>query len=445
MVNTSIYQLQKLKALKIASKIKMCANKDENDFEDNFEDDFEEKDLFKLSNIVEIKAKLSKLGYHLKNELGAGTFGVAYTLEGGRVLKITSDSDEASTSATLIDHDLEHVVNIFRVFTLNSQPKLFFIEEEKLQPLSNSEVQDMEDIFAGSIWHTDHIKYYLQLNHKHRDELRKVLERDFPFLPSAKLQPIMCGFLLSHKGRQLGTNPIFKHEWLHVQELLLGLQELSNADILFADAGPNNIAKTSSGVFKWIDLGFGSKSAHKGLIEKLNSNVIAESTKEQLSEALDAWTEGDPEYVNVVKWGLIIEGLLKHLPKDLRRPLTNTLYRFVKISTSLLLKVLKEQKEAILQNRKYSSWTTDIQTAKNLGELNSVEPDPEHSAIILKRAFSPNEILLDVNKAFDFVGGQPPYENENEIIIRNMSKDLKLTAKDIYLYYSRKKDRWFKL
>lgn len=46
------------------------------------------------------------------NCLGAGNRGEAYLLEGGKVLKVTSDNEEYTTAITLKNRELKHIINI---------------------------------------------------------------------------------------------------------------------------------------------------------------------------------------------------------------------------------------------------------------------------------------------------------------------------------------------
>lgn len=174
--------------------------------------------------------------------------------------------------------------------------------------------------------------------------------------------------------------------------------------------------------------------------------ISEEDVPELLEGALDGWSEGD-KYARVSKWGELIDRLTKYLPSYVKQSPTNTLYRFVAISSTLLKQVKLGRKQAILRNRKYSSWTYDLQAAKHLGELmyrykfhnvnkiNHIEVKrTELTAVILKRTFSNDQILLNLNEAYEYLGQQSSHEDEFEIIVKNANKDYKFTAEDIYLY-----------
>ena len=63
-------------------------------------------------------------------ELGEGTYGVAYVLGDGRVLKATTDESEATASSVLVGKKLENVVQIYDVFTMSGA---WFIVQERLR------------------------------------------------------------------------------------------------------------------------------------------------------------------------------------------------------------------------------------------------------------------------------------------------------------------------
>jgi len=60
--------------------------------------------------------KLRKHGINLGKPLGSGFYGTAYDIGGGKVLKVTTDPDEAKTSMHLKNKKLKHVAHIYEVF-----------------------------------------------------------------------------------------------------------------------------------------------------------------------------------------------------------------------------------------------------------------------------------------------------------------------------------------
>lgn len=171
------------------------------------------------------------------------------------------------------------------------------------------------------------------------------------------------------------------------------------------------------------------------MIKILAARFSEEDIPEILENVLNTWTGGNA-YADASKIGSVIEKLTKYLPFYVKKSPTSTLYRFVSISTRLLKKVQKGEKEAILRNRRYSSWTYNLDAAKDLAEANILDIINEgYTPIILRRTFSSDQILLNINEAYEFLGRQDPHEDENEIIVKNANKDYKFTSKDIYLYW----------
>ena len=246
------------------------------------------------SLIDEIEPKLEKQGYLLLKELGSGEFGIIYDIGANKVLKITIDFDEAHTSASLIHKELKYVIKIFRVFVFKSiDDEIWFIEQEKLDPLSNSEKGNFE-FLEENRWHTDHVKHYLALDRKYKlqsvegyinyfkektpERAVKRIQNFKNFLKRvpvlSKMPAVLRGYLLDHYNSLPDSSENLKSMWPHLQELLLGLEELYKASITFSDTHPNNIMKTPSGIYKWVDIGAGSYGGGQGQIEELNANSL---------------------------------------------------------------------------------------------------------------------------------------------------------------------------
>jgi DUF2075 family protein len=141
---------------------------------------------------------------------------------------------------------------------------------------------------------------------------------------------------------------------------------------------------------------------------------------------------GHQNYKLAIETGKTIEALSKYLPERLKKSPTTTLYRFVEISLPLFKKVRRNKKQAVLRNRKYSSWSYSLNDVKEFGEdLGVYEPD--YVGVILKRTFSDNQILLNIPEYLDFFPNlSKSTEREKEIIVKNASKDFRFTIKDIH-------------
>lgn len=250
-----------------------------------------------LSNIETIKTKLAKQGYRLQKRVGVGTYGVAFSTNKGKIIKITSDPDELQTSVQLVGKNLKHVVKIFKVFRLTSLPELGFILQEKLEPL-DKQVEKIVD--ALNLQGTDTIiscqgiaKRY---NLKHFEDIRDYMAHKFedPELAELKFQQILPNLknveekwdILKPEVRAFIADSVF-HARLGnttlqvindnlplVSKLLESLNELYNYHIHFLDTHGGNLMKNSSGILKWVDLGYGSSALGKSRVEKIQGIVL---------------------------------------------------------------------------------------------------------------------------------------------------------------------------
>ena len=62
-----------------------------------------------------IKNKLSRFGYKIEKIIGQGSFGRAYLLSNGFVLKETEDEIEARIASKIAGKNIPHVYRVFRV------------------------------------------------------------------------------------------------------------------------------------------------------------------------------------------------------------------------------------------------------------------------------------------------------------------------------------------
>ena len=96
--------------------------------------------------------------------LGSGANGTAYELADGRVIKVTFDATEATSSNHIAGKNLLGVVRIFAVWRAKFSPhgKAFFVVQERLQPVDKrlkkrfdamiKSLKDVGVVFRGSSW-----------------------------------------------------------------------------------------------------------------------------------------------------------------------------------------------------------------------------------------------------------------------------------------------------
>jgi len=73
----------------------------------------------------------------INDYIGAGSYGIAYQLDNGNVLKVTTEKDEFKNSQKLMSNPCPGVVNVFNSKIIQETPKpVYAIEIEKVTPLS---------------------------------------------------------------------------------------------------------------------------------------------------------------------------------------------------------------------------------------------------------------------------------------------------------------------
>jgi hypothetical protein len=215
-------------------------------------------------------------------------------IQDGKVLKITLDKDELTTSASLINNKLKHIVQIYRVFKLTSLPDFGFILQEKLNPLSSKEEEDVNKLdLHGTDTITScrsvakkfkfrfikDIKDYLRYTLGDPYTINKKWESAQQYLKSAKyewddLSSEVKAFIAKTVFYFVPTfgestlNVIDKNLPLLI-EIFKSLDELADHHIHFIDTHGGNLMKDNKGNLKWIDLGYRSKGEHPGKIEEV--------------------------------------------------------------------------------------------------------------------------------------------------------------------------------
>jgi len=83
--------------------------------------------------------------------IGAGNEGIAYQLDNGHVLKITSDMDEYEVAQQLLGNPKKHIVNVFAANIIQDDfESVFGLEIEKVIPIDSQEGELFEHML-GSI------------------------------------------------------------------------------------------------------------------------------------------------------------------------------------------------------------------------------------------------------------------------------------------------------
>lgn len=171
-----------------------------------------------------------------------------------------------------------------------------------------------------------------------------------------------------------------------------------------------------------------------------NLNMSKANFKQQLRFILDAWIDVSREPIAIKLLGEDLDKLLttykKDFPSEIFKSPSNTLYRAILVNKKAYLKA-HEGKPLILNNRPYSSWTYDVDAAESFGYNTQFTKKftKDYVLVILKKTFSDNEILLNVEKATKFAGiiNRPFIEAEKEIIVKNVNNNFMFKPQEIYL------------
>jgi hypothetical protein len=150
-----------------------------------------------------------------------------------------------------------------------------------------------------------------------------------------------------------------------------------------------------------------------------------------MRQMLQKWVDAD-NYSKAVKWGQMLDKMMQHLPAEIREmPENIMLYRGVRVNGVAFDKLLQYDKPLILKNRKYSSWTTDLEVAKSFG--GGIIPKGL-TGVILGRQFQKQVLLLDVNRVAEYLHIANELMQEHEIIVKNSNVNYKFMLKDIIMY-----------
>ena len=240
----------------------------------------------------EIVPRLKKFtDYRLKKHLGQDHYGMAFEVGFDKVLKITSDYDEARTSSKLIDHNLKQVVKIYKVFQFKTLKGVYFIVEEKLLPLSSEESNVIGYLGMDTKHLKDVLRWVKQYNsYKSFEDVEKNAkaaiqqsEDAIVYLQSIwdsvlrDLDPLTVSYII-HKlsiFKPVDFIRVFaKQNFRIIEKALLGLKEMVDHHITFEDTKPDNLMKDAQGMFKWIDLGgFQSSAPGEERIEQTQGHI----------------------------------------------------------------------------------------------------------------------------------------------------------------------------
>jgi serine/threonine protein kinase len=204
---------------------------------------------------IDVKNKLQKYGYEIIKPLGSGSFGTAYLLKNGNVLKETEDDKEATASNVLVGRKTKNIAHIFRVFRFKDRWSFYFIEQEQLY----GDEKAIEDKLMKEFLVTPSISKYAKVfdpmyryHQDENDELRYPYETTIyralmKYFSKNEFRDVIRKFI---DGANLTSN--IKD---FANDLMSAADELTKYNIVWNDLHEGNIRRDKAGTYKIIDLG----------------------------------------------------------------------------------------------------------------------------------------------------------------------------------------------
>lgn len=257
--------------------------------------------------LKKIEPKLESLGIKIRKKLECGSKGCAFLTDKGQVLKITADKKEAETSAKLVGKKMKSTAKYFKVFTLSSVKKYYFILQEYLKPASSDVLlvlkevnpmvttEDIPELLENAAELNSEIKdkasceefFKSRIEYQGKDVYKNVANLYYSIKKNLKKYPLVQGqFLRSAEQSDSflkDSGEFFKNpKYVKIMnDIYSSLKELKDNGIIFIDSHVGNI-RTDGKNLKWIDLGIASKAPGSGKIEVIKArgkNVMKKELK----------------------------------------------------------------------------------------------------------------------------------------------------------------------
>lgn len=126
---------------------------------------------------------------------------------------------------------------------------------------------------------------------------------------------------------------------------------------------------------------------------------------------------------------------------ELRQSPSNTLYRCIAVAKPLFEDAQIKGKSLVLKRRTYSSWTYDLDAAKQFGKNKSKRIDLNNLILVIfKKTFSPENIACNLEATGSYLHkqgklqGTTLFRKEKEIVVRNPQNNFIFKLRNIYMY-----------
>ncbi len=183
---------------------------------------------------------LQKHGLIPKKTLGRGRNGIAFSLDDNRVIKLTTDQDEAKASSKIQGKKSKNVVKIISTFKFPSS-NVYGIVQEKLFPLSQNE----KNMLSTALRIVDY--FVKQMKEKGTGGYREVYGSGWQHFSKIMLMQGDTNFTKDDVKKSLKVLSAFKIPQM--------MDELLSRGIMFFDYHTGNIMKNAGGDYVVTDLG----------------------------------------------------------------------------------------------------------------------------------------------------------------------------------------------
>lgn len=191
--------------------------------------------------------------------LGTGTQGTAFEIQGGKVLKLTSDSSEAISSLRLKGKNTKYIAKIYDVFVF-PQTKVFGIVQEKLIKLSSHEDQELTDAIRD-------LSLILTLSPRSQTDFETILLKVHDWVEFEEAVTDAAEYSEGYANRAREALEI-----LQKFKVDMMMSELVALGIKFRDYHSDNIMKRGS-EYVLIDIGYSRAPGNEGDIPVLENEI----------------------------------------------------------------------------------------------------------------------------------------------------------------------------
>lgn len=215
-----------------------------------------------------------------KSLLGMGTQGCAFSLNNGKVLKVTSDHTEARACSVLKGINSKYISHVFDVFSFPDSD-FFGIVLEKLNELSGGEKKQLKNaVTAVSLANTFDVFHFEGTQFANwQSFFEKTLEMERQFAAA--------GIPVKNIDPHIKTLKRFNIDKI--------MDELSSRRIDFADYTENNLMKRQDGTYVINDLGYSATADHTPITKLERKIVEAAPTPKDLPKGIEHLEDMKPD------------------------------------------------------------------------------------------------------------------------------------------------------